>query len=129
MLDINKIRKQFPILNRRVNGEKLTYLDNGATSQKPQSVIDTINNLVIKGRLTWVDPMMPTPLKNRINEINAELTMKEKKLKGMIMEESMRIENRISGSDTNPYLAAVYNVFALVIGNNQPAGSSIALPK
>ena len=44
MLDINKIRKQFPILNRKVNGEKLTYLDNGATSQKPQSVIDAIDN-------------------------------------------------------------------------------------
>tara|TARA_B110000196_G_scaffold179083_1_gene153571 strand:+ start:244 stop:1458 length:1215 start_codon:yes stop_codon:yes gene_type:complete len=44
MLDINKIRDQFPILNRKVNGEKLTYLDNGATSQKPQSVIDAINN-------------------------------------------------------------------------------------
>jgi len=44
MLDINKIRQQFPILNRRVNGEKLTYLDNGATSQKPQSVIDAIDN-------------------------------------------------------------------------------------
>jgi len=44
MLDINKIRNQFPILNRKVNGEKLTYLDNGATSQKPQSVIDAINN-------------------------------------------------------------------------------------
>ena len=44
MLDINKIRNQFPILNRKVNGEKLTYLDNGATSQKPQSVIDAIDN-------------------------------------------------------------------------------------
>ena len=44
MLNINKIRKQFPILNRKVNGEKLTYLDNGATSQKPQSVIDAIDN-------------------------------------------------------------------------------------
>ena len=44
MLDINKIRDQFPILNRKVNGEKLTYLDNGATSQKPQSVIDAIDN-------------------------------------------------------------------------------------
>ena len=44
MLDVNKIRKQFPILNKKVNGEKLTYLDNGATSQKPQSVIDAIDN-------------------------------------------------------------------------------------
>ena len=47
MLDINKIRnEQFPILNRKVNGEKLTYLDNGATSQKPQSVIDAIDKLL-----------------------------------------------------------------------------------
>ena len=44
MLNINKIRKQFPILNRKVNGEKLTYLDNGATFQKPKSVIDAIDN-------------------------------------------------------------------------------------
>ena len=28
---------------------------------------NTINNIVIMGRLTWIDPMMPTPLKNRIN--------------------------------------------------------------
>jgi cysteine desulfurase/selenocysteine lyase len=40
MLDISKIRKQFPILNRSVNGERLVYFDNGATTQKPESVID-----------------------------------------------------------------------------------------
>ena len=40
MLDINKIRAQFPILNRKVNGKDLVYFDNGATTQKPQSVID-----------------------------------------------------------------------------------------
>jgi len=44
MLDINKIRVQFPILNRKVNGKELVYFDNGATTQKPQSVIDTEAN-------------------------------------------------------------------------------------
>ena len=42
MLDVNKIRADFPILAREVNGRPLTYLDNGASAQKPQVVIDTI---------------------------------------------------------------------------------------
>ncbi|WP_461598458.1 aminotransferase class V-fold PLP-dependent enzyme [Winogradskyella sp.] len=42
MLDIQKIRKDFPILNRAVNGKPLIYFDNAATSQTPQQVIDTI---------------------------------------------------------------------------------------
>ena len=44
MLDIQKIRADFPILNRTVNGKPLIYFDNGATSQKPQVVIDAISN-------------------------------------------------------------------------------------
>ncbi|MFT4757648.1 MAG: cysteine desulfurase/selenocysteine lyase [Vicingaceae bacterium] len=43
MLDINKIRADFPILSRKVNGKPLVYFDNGATSQKPQVVIDEIS--------------------------------------------------------------------------------------
>jgi cysteine desulfurase/selenocysteine lyase len=42
MLDIQKIRAQFPILSEKVNGKPLVYFDNGATSQKPQVVIDAI---------------------------------------------------------------------------------------
>lgn len=42
MLDIQKIRTQFPILSQQVNGKPLVYFDNGATSQKPQIVIDAI---------------------------------------------------------------------------------------
>jgi len=42
MLDINKIRADFPILKRKVNGHDLVYFDNAATSQKPQQVIDKI---------------------------------------------------------------------------------------
>jgi len=41
-LDISKIRKQFPILNQQVNGKPLIYLDNAATNQKPQRVIDAL---------------------------------------------------------------------------------------
>lgn len=40
--DINKVREDFPILKREVHGKKLVYLDNGATTQKPQQVIDAI---------------------------------------------------------------------------------------
>jgi cysteine desulfurase/selenocysteine lyase len=43
ILDIEKIRADFPILTREVNGKPLVYLDNGATSQKPQQVIDVID--------------------------------------------------------------------------------------
>lgn len=43
MLDIQKIRADFPILSEKVNGKTLVYFDNGATSQKPQVVIDAIS--------------------------------------------------------------------------------------
>jgi len=42
MLDIQKIRADFPILSQKVNGKPLVYFDNGATSQKPQIVLDAI---------------------------------------------------------------------------------------
>ncbi len=42
IFNIEEIRKQFPILKQVINGKPLVYLDNAATTQKPQSVIDTI---------------------------------------------------------------------------------------
>lgn len=42
MYDVEKIRADFPILSRKVNGKPLTYLDNGASAQKPQVVIDAV---------------------------------------------------------------------------------------
>ena len=42
MYDVQKIRADFPILGRQVNGKPLVYLDNGASAQKPQVVIDAI---------------------------------------------------------------------------------------
>ena len=42
MFDVSQIRKDFPILARKVNGKPLVYLDNGASSQKPEVVIDAV---------------------------------------------------------------------------------------
>lgn len=42
MYDVEKIRTEFPILARKVNGVDLVYLDNGASAQKPQAVIDAV---------------------------------------------------------------------------------------
>ena len=44
IFDVYQVRADFPILEQRVNGHPLVYLDNGATSQKPRSVIDAIVN-------------------------------------------------------------------------------------
>jgi cysteine desulfurase/selenocysteine lyase len=44
LIDIDKIRADFPILSGKVNGKPLIYFDNGATSQKPVQVIDAITN-------------------------------------------------------------------------------------
>lgn len=44
MLDVERIRADFPILSRQVNGKPLVYLDNGASAQKPQVVIDAVTH-------------------------------------------------------------------------------------
>jgi cysteine desulfurase/selenocysteine lyase len=44
-LDVKRIRKDFPVLKREVNGKPLVYLDNAATSQKPQAMIDRLSEL------------------------------------------------------------------------------------
>ena len=44
MFDLNKIRSDFPILSRKVNGQPLVYFDNAATSQTPVQVIDVITD-------------------------------------------------------------------------------------
>lgn len=47
-LDVTKIRNDFPILNQEIYGNPLVYFDNGATTQKPRIVIDTVNELHLK---------------------------------------------------------------------------------
>ncbi|MGB3681550.1 MAG: aminotransferase class V-fold PLP-dependent enzyme, partial [Rubrobacteraceae bacterium] len=44
MYDVEKVRKDFPILERRIGEKKLVYLDNAATSQKPRQVIETLTD-------------------------------------------------------------------------------------
>ncbi|UWQ60277.1 cysteine desulfurase [Leisingera caerulea] len=48
MYDVAKIRADFPILSREVNGKPLTYLDNGASAQKPQVVIDAVTKAYVE---------------------------------------------------------------------------------
>ena len=47
-LDVARIRQDFPILHQEVNGRPLVYLDNAATTQKPQAVIDAICNYYLR---------------------------------------------------------------------------------
>jgi cysteine desulfurase/selenocysteine lyase len=47
--DVEEVRRDFPILAQRVRGKKLVYLDNAATSQKPQAVIDAISRYYEEG--------------------------------------------------------------------------------
>ena len=42
--DVERVRRDFPILATLVHGKPLVYLDNGATSQKPQAVIDAVSH-------------------------------------------------------------------------------------
>ena len=44
MYDIEKIREDFPILSRTVYNKPLVYLDNGATTQKPRCVVESITD-------------------------------------------------------------------------------------
>mgnify|MGYP000870101132 CR=1 FL=1 len=44
MYDLDKVRADFPILSRQVNGRPLVYLDNGASAQKPRVVIDAMTH-------------------------------------------------------------------------------------
>ena len=47
--DVERVRREFPILNQKVRGKALVYLDNAATSQKPQPVIDAITRYYQSG--------------------------------------------------------------------------------
>ena len=50
MMDLIKIREQFPILNQKINNCNLIYFDNAATSQKPISVIESISDFYKKSK-------------------------------------------------------------------------------
>ena len=43
MIKVSNLKKDFPIFDREINGKRLTYLDSGATSQKPELVINELS--------------------------------------------------------------------------------------
>ena len=45
MIKVTDLKKDFPIFEREINGKRLTYLDSGATSQKPEVVINEMSNV------------------------------------------------------------------------------------
>ena len=51
-LDAERVRKDFPILERTVHGRPLVYLDSANTSQKPRQVIDAVASVVAVTKLT-----------------------------------------------------------------------------
>ena len=55
-LDVARIRKDFPILERKVHGKPLVYLDNAATSQKPRQVIEGFEARPALSRGAWRSP-------------------------------------------------------------------------
>ena len=45
MINVKDIKKDFPIFERKINNLPMTYLDSGATSQKPKQVLEAMNNV------------------------------------------------------------------------------------
>ena len=54
-IDVDKIRKDFPILSTTVRGKPLIYLDNGATTHKPQRVIERVRELMPENMVPFVE--------------------------------------------------------------------------
>ena len=52
MKEFQNIKDDFPIFEREINSKRLTYLDSGATSQKPKTVIEAMSNIYINKNLT-----------------------------------------------------------------------------
>ena len=48
MINVEEIKKDFPIFEREINNSPLVYLDSGATSQKPQQVLEAMNDIYTK---------------------------------------------------------------------------------
>ena len=77
MYDVTKLRADFPILSRQVNGKPLVYLDNGASAQKPQVVIDAVtrayatNMPTFTGACTTCPTSRPRTTKRRAARLRA----------------------------------------------------------
>ena len=59
MIKVSDLKKDFPIFEREINGKRLTYLDSGATSQKPSAVINEMSN-VYTNTVSYTHLTLPT---------------------------------------------------------------------
>ena len=84
--DVWQIRQDFPILQQKIHGKPLVYLDNAATGQKPQSVIDTLNGLYLVTGRQHVDNH------TRIDHVRPHGTSREL-YKGVLDEQSSGVFN------------------------------------
>ena len=48
IVDFNQIRSEFPILEKKINNNKMVYLDSAASAQKPMKVIETLNKAYLE---------------------------------------------------------------------------------
>ena len=48
IVDFNQIRSEFPILEKKINNNKMVYLDSAASAQKPKQVIETLNKAYLE---------------------------------------------------------------------------------
>lgn len=75
--DVEAIRRDFPILSREVHGKPLIYLDNGASAQKPQSVIDAVTHAYsneyanVHRGLHFCQMRQRMPMKSRVRRYGA----------------------------------------------------------
>ena len=63
MKSFENIKSDFPIFERKINGKPLTYLDSGATSQKPNVVLEKMNEFIKYLMQTFIGEHMPFQLK------------------------------------------------------------------
>ena len=71
MYDVEAVRRDFPILAREVHGRPLVYLDNGASAQKPQAVIDAVTRAYSRG-VRQRPPRPALPLEHRHREVRGD---------------------------------------------------------
>lgn len=77
MLNIKKVREDFPVLSQKVHGKNLVYLDNGATTQKPKVVADLVNDYYLKKNSSIHRGVHYLSSQATVNYENARTTIKD----------------------------------------------------
>ena len=97
MFDVNQIRKDFPMLNgKKMQGHPLIYLDNGATTLKPQVVIESVCDYLTIILETHIVEIMIYPMKlmsimNRAERLFDNLSMQKEKKKLFLLQDQQTL--------------------------------------